>query len=167
MREEGKKVTEGYANIQRLNLETHVFTAKLNKMKLGDIKRGHILEFRTSLVAKNLKPATVNKIMAALKVVFREAKYREHILINPMDEVGNIKEIRDEDSFLTRSELNRLFPKDYLAIWKSEVAYVCFFLAVNAGMRRGEVLALKWGNIDFDNSRIHITEAFKDGKRPQ
>ncbi|WP_429894750.1 site-specific integrase [Heyndrickxia ginsengihumi] len=34
--------------------------------------------------------------------------------------------------------------------------FILYFLAIYTGMRRGELLGLKWGDIDFDNKRIYV-----------
>jgi integrase len=57
--------------------------------------------------------------------------------------------------------MRKLFPSDGLGAWKTNVAYSCFFFAANTGMRRGEVMALKWQNIDFDQGTIDVLEAWK------
>lgn len=37
--------------------------------------------------------------------------------------------------------------------------YLLVFLALAVGLRRGELCALKWSNIDFNKKKIHITES--------
>jgi integrase len=37
--------------------------------------------------------------------------------------------------------------------------YSAFFLAANTGMRRGEVLGLRWKDIDFDTARLSVQQA--------
>jgi integrase len=37
--------------------------------------------------------------------------------------------------------------------------FILYYLAIYTGMRRGELLGLKWGDIDFDKRRIHIRHA--------
>jgi len=51
LREEGRPLTKRYMAIQRINLEKHVLKSGLQKMRLQDIKRSHILDFRSSIVA--------------------------------------------------------------------------------------------------------------------
>ena len=43
---------------------------------------------------------------------------------------------------------------------------VLFNLAIFSGLRKGELLALKWSDIDFDNDQVHVTKAVSvvDGK---
>jgi len=160
--EEGKSITKRYVAIQRTNLETHVLKSNMQKMRLLDIRRSHILDFRTSLIKKKLAQGTVNKIMSVLRVIFNEAVYRQDIVANPMNGVGDIKDDAKPTGIFTIDELQKLFPTDYRKIWNGGLDYTCFFLAATTGMRRGEILALKWKHIHFDKDFISVEEAWKD-----
>ena len=150
--DEGKTITKRYIEIQRMNLEKYILTSNLRLLKISEIRRAHIIDFRSTLTKQKLAAETVNKIMSCLKVVFNEAYYREDILNNPVQNVGNVRSESKEIDIFTLDELNRLFPVEYLSVWKSILDYTCFFLTAHTGMRRGEVLALKWKHISFSKS---------------
>lgn len=42
---------------------------------------------------------------------------------------------------------------------RGEHRYLTFLLAIYTGMRRGETLGLKWGDVDFANKRIHVNRS--------
>jgi integrase len=42
--------------------------------------------------------------------------------------------------------------------------YTCFYLAAVTGLRRGEILALRWRHIDFDQLVLTVREAWKGGQ---
>ncbi|WP_374721464.1 Arm DNA-binding domain-containing protein [Peribacillus tepidiphilus] len=44
----------------------------------------------------------------------------------------------------------------FLDVCKGERTYLVFFLAIYTGMRRGEILGLKWEDIDFEIKLIHV-----------
>ncbi|WP_070119699.1 site-specific integrase [Bacillus marinisedimentorum] len=73
------------------------------------------------------------------------------IPVNPVEETSPppIK----EKEFITwnKTQIHR-----FLEVARSEDAHIPFLLAIYTGMRRGEVLGLKWGDIDFANKRIKI-----------
>jgi len=160
---EGKKPTDRYLHIQRMNIETHILASNFSKKRMDSIKRADILNLRDELNSKELKPATINKIITAVKTVFSEAFYREDILNNPSLGVANVKEPESTKDILTNEEIGILFNREnHVAIWKDLMAYTCFLLALNTGMRRGEILALRWKHIFFDEKYIVIEEAWKN-----
>ena len=46
----------------------------------------------------------------------------------------------------------------FLKTAKNHPQYIAFLLLLTYGMRRGEVLGLRWSDIDFDNGVIHIRQ---------
>ncbi len=159
--DEDKTVTKRYADIQRMNLKKYILPSNLRLLKMNEIKRAHIIDFRSTLRKKSLSSSTVNKIMSCLKVIFNEALFREDILYNPVQLVGNIKDNSIEIDIFTSEELKKLFPLDFKSVWKDELDFTCFFLTASTGMRRGEVLALRWEHIHFEEEYIAIAEAWK------
>src|SRR5207249_8142246 len=68
---------------------------------------------------------------------------------------GNNKRVR----YLTEDEENRLFstvPKEY---------HPLVILSLHTGMRKGELLNLKWEDIDFKQKRLMIRESKAGGAR--
>lgn len=160
---EGRKPTDRYLKIQRINLNTHVFSSDFSNIPIKDIRRSHIIDYRQKLIEKDIKPSTINKIMSGISVIFSEALYREDLMYNPTNGLGTLKEDHSKKDIFTDKELKVLFNKNtYEEIWGSYKAYLCFLLALNTGMRRGEILALKWKHVDFINGYISIEEAWKD-----
>lgn len=101
--------------------------------------------------------------MGVVKVVFSEALYREDIDKDPTYKIGAIKEHRREAGTFAREELAALFPAEGLGPWQGKRDFACFLLAAETGIRRGEILVLRWGSIDFDAAQIHVTDAWKGG----
>ena len=88
-------------------------------------------------------PATVYKALGIVKVIFREALYREEISCNPTAGVCRIKEHRKERGILTVEELRELFPDHGNGSWRDMNDHSCFYLAAVTGLWRGEILALR------------------------
>ena len=45
---------------------------------------------------------------------------------------------------------------DFLEIIKGHEFEILFLLALGTGLRRGELLALRWSDIDFENKTINV-----------
>ncbi len=160
--DEGKSISRRYVREQRMNMEKHILPSALQNIPMDEIRRSHIIDFRSSLRSKGLAAATVNKIMSALKVIFNEAEYRQDIQYNPAKAVGKIRGAARSIDIFSPEELRMLFPRDLLSVWRNRMEYTCFFLAASTGMRRGEILALRWRHIRFEKHFISIEEAWKD-----
>lgn len=160
---EGKSFSKRYCDRQRGYLEKYVFPSPLGAMRIADIKRGNILDFRAKLQNKGVSGNTINSIMKAVKVVFSEAVYREDIPYNPATGLGAVKTGNREAGIFTEEELKALFfdPHNNL-LWQTPADYMCFLIAATTGMRSSEILALHWRNVNIKESYIHIAEAWKD-----
>ena len=77
--------------------------------RLSETNRADALDSRSKLIAKNT-PATMNKTLGVVKVIFWVAVYREGINRDSTVAVGRIKEHKKEWSIFTMEELLLLFP---------------------------------------------------------
>lgn len=66
------------------------------------------------------------------------------------------KEIDDSIHFWTASEVNRFL--DCAKIYKSPIAFPLFRLLIYTGLRKGEALALRWCDIDFNGLTLTINQ---------
>ena len=162
LREEGKSITRRHAKIQRQRLENHILTDPFASKRISEITRADVLDLRSRLLQKNA-PATVNKALGVVKVIFREALYREEINRDPTAGVGNVRYQKEERGIFTVEELRMLFPDHGNGPWKDVQDSTCFYLAAVTGLRRGEILALRWQHIDFDRKFLTVCEAWKGG----
>ena len=76
LKDDGKSITEAYIRSTRSLVERRILPHAIVNMKLGEITRGDVLDFRADL-RKLLSGRMVNRTMAALKIVFNEAVYKE------------------------------------------------------------------------------------------
>lgn len=108
-------------------------------------------------------PASVNRELACLSSVFSMAMRMpyQYIRENPCFEVEKLLEENRRERYLSADEERRL-----LDACTDERAHLkpIILLAVNTGMRRGEILSLRWGQIDLARSVIHLKRT-KSGKQ--
>ena len=162
IRAEGKVVGARYCRAQRSLLEKFILTDKIAKMALTSIRRRDVLAFRDRMAAAMPGRAnSQNKVMGVVKIVFKEALFREDIASDPTTGVGAMAEHRKVRGDFTLEELARLFPRDGLGPWKDQRERTMFSLAAFCGMRRGEILVLKWKHVDIESGIIAIETAWK------
>ena len=101
-------------------------------IQLGDIKRGDVADLRDRL-GLSLHPATVHKILSAVKAVLSEAYYREDIPTNPGALVGSIQCERAERGVFSVEELRSLFAANSPEPWDDELTYCVFNTAARTG----------------------------------
>lgn len=108
-----------------------------------------------------VKPATVNRCLACLKHMFTKALDWDMITEDAYKRIKKAKMTPENNRrlrYLSLEECNRL-----LAVCDKHLKPIVAF-ALNTGCRRGEILGLKWENVDMKHGFVHLTET-KSGKR--
>lgn len=112
---------------------------------------------------KTLSGTTVRHEHALLHKILKYAYRMDLIPNNPADKVDPPRAERFEGSAYTEEELALLIEKS----WDHKLGLLIYITAL-LGLRRSEVLGLRWKAIDFEENRITInhtvTEARVDGK---
>lgn len=103
---------------------------------------------------KTLKPASVNRELAALSKIFSLAIQQKVTSDNPCRQVKKLIENNARTRFLTRDEEARLF--DALLLNPTMTTIVT--IAIHTGMRKGEILKLEWRDVDFQAENIHVRD---------
>jgi len=102
--------------------------------------------------AREVSPSTVNREMTCLKTIFNKAKEWGKIKENQISLVKLFTVQNARLRYLEKEEIARLIQAcpDHL---KAIVT-----VALNTGMRKGEILGLKWPDIDFRNRLIYVLQ---------
>ncbi|HEY2038000.1 MAG TPA: site-specific integrase [Steroidobacteraceae bacterium] len=109
-------------------------------------------------------PATVNRFLQALSHVLSfAANERELIDRNPMAKIGRGKEPRGRTRFLSDDERAALLAACEKSDWAP--LHTLVLLAITTGARRGELLALKWTDVDLKTGRALVRESKNDEQR--
>jgi len=144
------------------------FLPDIGKHKLGDIKPFAIENWRRKKIKAGVKPATVNRDINALKAALQRAVNWGLLESNPLttvkplrvDNSPNVRYLSDNEEERLRTALDareRRLGTDYL---KPMV-----ILSLNTGLRRGEMLNLKWTDVNFSLSMLTIRgHATKSGQ---
>jgi integrase len=161
---EGKQIGKDHAKHQRSLLKRFILQDPISEKQIGEIRRADVLDFRKRL-RLNRSARGANAVITALSAILSEAEFREDITRrNPCSKVGNLKyEIKESGTF-TEEELARFFPDpdtEDLGPWTDRLDYTIFLTAATIGMRRGELIALKWKNVNFEKKCIEVCEALK------
>lgn len=165
-----KQATEIYLEYSKANKRSHklddnyckVFLEYFGKnSRLKDITPQKIERFKTFLKTDR-QNSTVNRYIEALSKMFNIAISNNLFKENPLKQVKKLKQNNYKIRFLTKEEEKELFKvlgqnKDY------HYFIPIVICALQTGMRKGEILNLKWSNIDFENKFIELLKT-KSGK---
>ncbi|WP_144526167.1 tyrosine-type recombinase/integrase [Bacillus pumilus] len=115
----------------------------------------------------DLSEGNISNIHAVARLIFRRAKQQKIVLDDPTEYAQKPKDIKTvedlekqsiEDKYFEKYELktfldiaNKNFDHEY---------YTMFFLLAWTGIRVGELAALKWSDVDFENNSISITKTY-------
>lgn len=121
-------------------------------IKLVDVTPAHIQDFYNELMDKyHLSANTVIHQHAIIRKCLEYAFTMNIIPNNPADKVQKPKVEQFIASYFTQTELNTLFEKS-----KGDPLEVVILVSAFYGLRRSEVLGLKWDSFDFDNLTFTI-----------
>jgi integrase len=161
----GKTSKLGSNQVAQLNW----FKAEIGAYTLSDITPAKITQCRDKLLTemgghgKVRKPASVNRYLAALSNAYTVAKNDWGWLEDsPLQKVKKPKESRGRVRFLDDDERARFLD----ACKKSSNAwlYKCVILALSTGMRQGELMGLKWQDVNLKDGYLILHET-KNGER--
>ncbi|MFB3919255.1 MAG: tyrosine-type recombinase/integrase [Candidatus Velamenicoccus archaeovorus] len=96
---------------------------------------------------------TINRELALLKHMFTKAIEWGKAEDNPVKKVKLFKENNAIVRYLEKDQMNKLIAN------ASEHLRPILIVALNTGMRKGEILGLKWNDLDFKNNLIFIRQS--------
>lgn len=146
---------------------------RMGHLFLADVKAEKINEFKRQLMATMagrggesptpLKPATINSYIAALSVVLSHATKELHWLpYNPAQGVQKLELHNTRLRFLSKEEREKLLE---VCQRGHPLLYPWVLLAISTGMRKGELLALKWKDLDFEKKIVRVEKSKNGDKR--
>ena len=144
------EITTYAAHMQMINSRIKTYFSS-NHIKLLELEPIHIQNFYDELLSDGLKPTTIIRYHAIIRKSLDYAFKYDLIVNNPADKVTLPKKNMFVASFYSQSELNTLFEKT-----KNDPLHLIILLASFYGLRRSEVLGLKWSAINFENKTITI-----------
>ncbi len=138
--------------ILKLHLVPFLGTKRLDEIKSEDVQG-----IKSRLAKKSAK--TVNNVLCVLGKMLRVAVEWEVIPSMPC-RVTLLKAAKSEKSFLEFDDLERLVEGAKKVGW---AAHLVVLLGAEAGLRRGEIISLRWTDIDLVRGLIHIRQADWNG----
>ncbi len=150
-------------------LQTHVLPA-LGEMRLDSIRTIHLVNLMDELSrrpgrgGRPLSGSTQLNVYKVLDSIFSKAVEWRLLKENPIEGVERPKMDRWKKQFYDEEEAREVIA----ALYQEPEEWRLYFLGLMlGGFRRGELLALEWKDVDFENNLIHVTKSIsltKDGQ---
>lgn len=118
-------------------------------------------QLQTDLISKGYEPASNNKILTILKHMFSKAVEWEMVEEEILKRIRKVKPLKNENKrlrFLSKEECQNLINSCDPHLKPIAIT------ALNTGMRKGEILNLRWDNVDLRHGFI-LLDITKNGER--
>ncbi len=146
---------EQYQGHIRNHLLPYFGNTKINRINFNAIEK-----FIAYGREKGIIPATLRKLLVTLGSILRYAVQRKFLESNPVREMEKPKTTQ-------KNKVDLLKPREIRALIGNSTNQkfkTLFTLATMSGMRQGEILGLKWDNIDWLNCQVHVKRTFNHGR---
>lgn len=128
---------------------------------IKEIKPKDINAYLRRLAKDGLSQKTINQKRLILNLILKHAVISNDIEVNPCTAAVMPKDSPKQQRHAA-SESDEKIIKESADIWLFP------YFALMTGMRKGEILALQWKDVDFDNNLISVTKSvYHVGDRPE
>ena len=139
-----------------VNVDRHI-VPYIGNVELQKLTALMIQNLYGELKTKGLSPRSIKYVHTNLRAALQYLYKMRYISLNPADFATPPKQIKAKSDFYTEDEVLEL-----LEAAKGNDIYMQILLAVGLGLRRGEVLALQWADVDFKTSSLTVQRNLVD-----
>ena len=146
------RTQDRYASIVACHL-----SPRLGALKLSVLRPDQVQHCYAELLDAGLSPATVHKIHVVLHSALRSAVRTRLIARSPCDDLLLPKVRTPEIKALTDEQIGAM-----LRAAKGTPVAVPLLVLVSLGVRRGELLALQWGDVDLEARTLSVRRTLEE-----
>jgi integrase len=132
----------------------HKLLPSLGHLRLSAVTRNAVQDLVDRLVAEGASASTVRNAVLPLRAIYRRAISRSEVHVNPTEGLA-LPAVRTRRQRVARpgeaKALIEALPREDRAVWAT---------ALYAGLRRGELAALRWQDVDFERGLIRIERSW-------
>jgi len=145
------KTFRSYETQTRVHIIPH-----LGNIKIKALSTARVNNLVDDLLKTN-SASSVNRTLATLSRIMHHAIKLNYIHRNPVSFADKPKHTPKKINPFNRVELNA-----FLNSASSDPHYALWYLMVNSGLRFGEILALKWSDLNMETGELTINKSFDE-----
>jgi integrase len=133
---------------------------EVGQLRLSALTRNQIQDLADRLVAEGLSASSVRNTVLPLRAIYRRALSRSEVLVNPTLGLALPASRERRERIARPAEAKALIEglaKRDRALWAT---------ALYAGLRRGELQALRWSDVDFSDGVIRVERSWDERVGP-
>lgn len=140
----------------RLYYKNHIKDS-IGNVKLQKLDMKTCQQFVTNLNSKGYARNTIERITTLIKRVLDKAIEYGLCKSNPMRKSTLPKKTKNEVNIWSIDQVNQ-----FLEANKNRRYFCVYALALLTGMRQGEILGLRWKDIDYDNKVLYVNQTLSN-----
>ncbi|MCM3161022.1 site-specific integrase [Metabacillus litoralis] len=156
------------AKTTRTIIDKHIIPHFDDKVTLGNLQLKHVDNFILNMTKHKRNdgkvgyaPATIKRALDVVKSCLESAVDNGLIVKNVARKATLPKSTGTEMKIWDEDEIEK-----FLETAKEDRLYILYYLALMTGMRQGELLGLRWKDIDFPNNSLSVKQVLShDGKQ--
>lgn len=134
----------------RGNLRRYIAPSPVGALPIGEVTPEDIVIILSPIVAKGFS-RQAQLVQILLGAALKDACRQRIIPNNPVDFVDKIQHKAQMAAWLTNEQAVR-----FLRANRNEPYYIAWLLGICCGLRRGEIIGLRWDDVDFAAGVLHV-----------
>jgi len=126
---------------------------------LGSVTALDVTEWLFDLKRLGLSDSTQNGALQLLKMIFKAAVLHRELVTNPAASIPRLKNPRQRS---VQRPWNRDEALAAIAASKSTELELPILFGIHLGLRIGEILGLKWTDLDFEDGRVTVQRSIRE-----
>lgn len=138
----------------KIQIDTHIVPA-IGEVGIQELRPDQLQKLYNDKLAAGLSPRSVRYIHTIMHGALKQAVKNQLVLRNVSEATTLPKRVKGHARALTLAEM-----ADFLAAARGERLYAAFIVLMTTGLRRGELLGLRWRNVDLAAGCLTVEENF-------
>ena len=138
----------GYRRLHRL----YVAGTRVGRLPIDELNGSDMVELLKPLIDRGCT-RQAQLLQVLVSAALKSAIKRRRLYFNPMDEIDHVKHKSVSTAWLRPDQARQLLASSAEA---NDPYFIAWLLMLCCGLRRSEVLALKWSDIDEARQLLHV-----------